>query len=123
MFYEGRLSTFQPISYLNEADLYVIRPFFYVTENNIIGYAKNLPVIHNDCPADKNTKREYVKNLLKEISHHIPTAKKLIHTALMHSERNNLIPPLEANVIAHKLKKEKKLKEKDKKKCDNLVAN
>ena len=127
MFFEGRLSTFHPVTYLNDADMHVIRPFFYVTENSIIGYAKNLPVIHNCCPADKNTKREYVKDLLKNISHEIPFAKQRIHSALMHSERNNLIPALEENIIAHNAKKEKKQAEREMKKqqnnSDKPVAN
>ena len=127
MFFEGRLSTFHPVTYLSDANIHVIRPFFYVTESNIVGFAKELPVIHNCCPADKNTKREYVKDLLKTISHEIPTAKQKIHSALMHSERNNLIPATEKNIIAYNLKQEKKQIEKElkkqKKDSNKLIAN
>ncbi len=104
MFFEGRLSTFHPTTFLSEANITVIRPFIYVTEKNIIGFSKNLPIVKNVCPADKNTNREYVKGLLTEISHTIPFAKNRIQTALMHSERNNLIPALEKNIEKHKIK-------------------
>ncbi len=94
MFYEGRLSTFEPKTYLDKVDAYVIRPLLYVREAQIIGASKNLPILHNYCPADKHTKREYVKNLLKQINKDAPNVVEKIHSALIHGERNNLIPEI-----------------------------
>ena len=94
MFYEGRLSTFEPKTYLDKVDAYVIRPLLYVREIQIIGASKNLPILHNCCPADKNTKREYVKDLLKQINKDVPNVVEKIHGALIHGERNNLIPEI-----------------------------
>lgn len=90
MFYESRLNTFLPKSHLTNQDLIVIRPMILVDEKDIISYAKNLPVIHNDCPADKHTKREYIKQLISSINKDVPQVKQHILSALMHPERNNL---------------------------------
>ncbi len=92
MFYEGRLSTFEPKTYLDKVNATVIRPLIYVREKQIIGASKDLPIIHNCCPADKHTKREYVKNLLKTINKDVPKVVEHIHGALIHGERNNLLP-------------------------------
>lgn len=116
MFFEGRLSTFQPVTYLSDVNLTIIRPFVFVNESQIISFTKDMPVIHNSCPADKHTKREYVKELLKTITKDIPFAKNRIHTALFHSERNNLIPPIEKNIEKHNDKERKKLERKNAKK-------
>lgn len=97
MFYEGRLSSFHPISYMDRTGLTVIRPLIYVEEKDIIGVVKrfNLPVMFNCCPANKNTQREYVKQLLNSIKKDIPFVKERIHGALIHPERYNLFDKIE----------------------------
>ena len=37
---------------------------------------ENLPVLHNPCPADKVTKREDVKKLIKQLEGQFPDLKK-----------------------------------------------
>ena len=91
MLYEGRLSTFHPITTLTRMDLSVIRPMIYVRERDVISFSKDKPILNNLCPADKHTKREYVKNLFKEIRKEIPFANDNVLNALTHPERNNLI--------------------------------
>ena len=95
MFYEGRLSTFGPKTHLDLVNATVIRPLMYVREKQIIGASKELPIIHNNCPADKHTKREYIKTLLKTINKDVPKLVEHIHSALIHGERNHLIPAIE----------------------------
>ena len=70
MFYEGRIYTFSPVSYLDRTDLYTIRPLIYVPEKGIINFSQKegLPIVISPCPADGNTKREKVKNLIYELS-------------------------------------------------------
>lgn len=67
LFYEARLSCFSAVTYLSRVDLTVIRPMLYIEEHMISSYAKraDLPVLHNPCPADKHTKREYMKQLIR----------------------------------------------------------
>lgn len=69
LFYEGRISCFMPVTYLDRMDITLIRPMLYVEERDVKGFAKrqNLPVMHNPCPTDKNSKREEIKNLLKHL--------------------------------------------------------
>jgi tRNA(Ile)-lysidine synthase TilS/MesJ len=90
LFFEGRMSTFAPTAYMDRSDISLIRPFIYIEEKNIISAAKRFPILNNPCPANKNTKREYIKNLLKTIGADIPFAQKRILSAITHPERNNL---------------------------------
>ena len=90
LFYEGRLSTFSPKSYLDRTGLTLIRPLIFAKEADIVSYAKDLPVVKSPCPANKNTKREYVKNVLRDISKEIPNVREMAFTAITHPERYNL---------------------------------
>ncbi len=88
--YEGRLSTFAPISYMNRTGVTLIRPLVYTEEKNIAALARNYPVTKSPCPADKATKREYMKNLVKSICKDIPFAKERMFSAIVNPERYNL---------------------------------
>lgn len=90
LFFEGRLSTFKPISYLSNTDLYVIRPLIYCDEDDIIKLEKDLPVLRNLCPADKHTERENAKGILKELNEIYPNSKEKIFNAIIHTDRYNL---------------------------------
>ena len=50
LFYEGRLNTFQPVSYMSRSNVTLIRPMIYIDERDIVGYVKNLPVCKNPSP-------------------------------------------------------------------------
>ncbi len=91
MLYEGRLSTFHPVTTLSRMDLTVIRPMIYMREYEVASFSKDKPILHNPCPADKHTKREYIKNLLKDIRKEIPFSSDNVLNALINPERNNLI--------------------------------
>ncbi len=84
LIYEGRFHTFSPNTYLDRTGLYVIRPMIYVNECDIIGFQNKyaLPVAKNPCPADGNTKRQYVKNLLIQLNHENPGVKDRIFHAI-----------------------------------------
>lgn len=90
LFYEGRLSTFSPITYLSNIDITVIRPMLYVNENIIKQSSKELPVIKNICPVNHLTKREDIKEIMKTFEKKIPNIKKQILNAIIHPERYNL---------------------------------
>ena len=102
MCFEGRLNTFAPKSFMSRTGIAVIRPMVFIDERDIAAYAKNLPVVHNPCPADKHTQREYMKTLLKKIQEDIPFAKDRITAAVMHPERYNLWDKAEEKFIADK---------------------
>ena len=52
LFYEGRLSCFQPVTYLDRTGITQIRPLLYCGENLIRHTAQRLelPVVENRCP-------------------------------------------------------------------------
>ncbi len=70
LIFEGRLNCFSPVSYLDRMDLTLIRPLMYVEEADIIGFAREngLPVMKNPCPADGNTRREEIKQMISELN-------------------------------------------------------
>ena len=69
LFYEGRIGCFQPITYLSNTDITLIRPMIYMPEKDVRYFAsKNeLPVVKSPCPADGNTEREEMKQLLHRL--------------------------------------------------------
>ncbi len=70
LLYNGRFHCFPPVTYLSRIDLTTIRPLMYVYERDIISFIRknNISPLKNTCPADGNTKREEIKNLIKELS-------------------------------------------------------
>lgn len=90
LMFEGRLSTFQPVSYMSRSDVTLIRPLVYVSERGIAGLAKTLPVCKNPCPADKRSQREEMKKLLKDVAVKYPDVSDRIANAVMHPDRYNL---------------------------------
>lgn len=82
--FEGRISCFSPVTYLDRMGVTLLRPFIYVPEADIKKFAKqtNLPVVKNLCPADGNTKRAYIKDLLTQLEHENHGVKQRLFTAL-----------------------------------------
>ena len=69
LFFEGRLGCFSPVTYLSRVGIKVIRPMIYMPEKDVRDFARKneLPVIESPCPADKNTQREEMKQLLHSL--------------------------------------------------------
>ena len=85
LIYEGRFFSFSPKTYLDRMDLTVIRPLMYVPEVDVKGFKNKyyLPIVKNPCPVDGITKREYVKNLLRQINLENPGAKTRMFHAII----------------------------------------
>lgn len=98
LFYEGRLSTFAPKSYLDKIDLTLIRPMIMIKEVDVITYSKDLPIVKSCCPANKLTKREYVKEVLRNVGKDIPNVRDMAFTAITHPERYNLFDKFENQI-------------------------
>lgn len=98
LFYEGRLSTFAPKSYLDKIDLTLIRPMIMIKECDVKSYSKQLPIVDSCCPANRFTKREFVKTSMNEISKEIPNIREMMFTALTHPERYNLFDKFERQI-------------------------
>ena len=84
LFYEGRLSCFQPVTYLDRTGITQIRPLLYCGEGMLRNAAErnHLPVAFNPCPADGNTKRQEVKELIKSLDKQYPGLKSRVFGAM-----------------------------------------
>ena len=84
MIYEGKFYTFPPVTKLDKTNLKVIRPLMYVLEADVIGFKNKyeLPVVKNPCPADGYTRREYTKQLIRQINQENPGVKKRFFHAI-----------------------------------------
>ncbi len=89
--YEGRVNCFSPVTYLDRKDITLIRPLIYAPEAYISGFARrfDLPVVRNKCPEDKRSKREYVKNLIRQLEKENPGFKTRLFTAIEGSHAGN----------------------------------
>lgn len=90
LFYEGRLSTFAPKSYMSRTNVTLIRPLVFVAERDIAAYTKDMPISKNPCPADKHTQREKMKDLLAYLRQTNPDISERFANAIMHPDRYNL---------------------------------
>ena len=69
LFFEGRIGCFSPRSYLSNRKITLIRPLIYAQEKDVRYFAgkAELPVCKSPCPADGNTEREEMKQLLARL--------------------------------------------------------
>lgn len=85
LLFEGRFYAFSPKTFLDRMQLTVIRPMMYVPEVDVIGFRNkyHLPVAKNPCPADGVTKREYAKNLVRQLNMENPGVKDRMFHAIV----------------------------------------
>ena len=88
----GRIASFSPKMHLERADITFIRPLINVRESDIIKLVKeeNLPVLGSGCPANMHTRREDMKNLLKDLYKKWPIAKDNLLTMLSNYEKEDV---------------------------------
>lgn len=88
LIFEGRFHSFSPRTYLDRMDLTVIRPMMFVDEADVIGFKNKyeLPVVKSRCPIDGHTKRQYAKDLVKELNQEHPGAKERMFTAILNGD-------------------------------------
>lgn len=85
LLYEGRLHSFSPVTHLSKMNITLIRPMIFINEADIIGFKNKveLPVVKNLCPLDGVTKRQYTKNLIKQLNYENPGVRQRIFTAIL----------------------------------------
>ena len=88
LFYEGRIHTFAPVTYLDKTALYSIRPLMLVPESDVAAFARAhaLPVLKSPCPVDGKTKREVIKNFIYDQEAHFDHFGDKIFTAILGSD-------------------------------------
>lgn len=95
LIYEGRVGCFSPVTYLDRSGITQIRPMIYVRERDTRGIARgeNLPVVVNPCPANGFTKREYTKDLIRQIEKETtPGLRKRLFHAIQYSNIDGWLP-------------------------------
>ncbi|MBO8129108.1 MAG: tRNA 2-thiocytidine(32) synthetase TtcA [Peptococcaceae bacterium] len=92
MIFAGQLKTFLPKTYLSNTGLTLIRPLVYVTEKTLASLREKegLPLIHNPCPYNGNTKREEMKDLVSSITQRYPDFYDKFLTSLQNVSFENL---------------------------------
>ena len=82
--FEGRISCFRPVTFLDRAGVTQIRPLIYAGEQKIanVAQALALPVVENPCPQDRTSKRWEIKQLLSGMSADYPDMKSKIFGAM-----------------------------------------
>jgi tRNA(Ile)-lysidine synthase TilS/MesJ len=82
LFYEGRFHTFHPKTLMSRTGITVIRPLVYLPESHVKHMLKtlSLPVVSSPCPANGETKRQEMKELMKKLRAIYPDAsERLLH--------------------------------------------
>lgn len=76
-FYNSRFQIYTPVTYLDRADITVIRPLIYCEQELMHKMVRqlSLPVVHNPCPANGQTKRTEVENWLLQTEQLFPHAR------------------------------------------------
>ena len=84
LLFEGRLSCFRPVTYLDRSGVTQIRPLIYAGEKKIANLAEQLqlPIVNNPCPMDSASKRAEIKTLLAAMSAQYPDIKSKVFGAM-----------------------------------------
>ena len=84
LLFEGRIGCFQPVTYLSRSDVTQIRPLLYVKEQQVRNVAAklDLPIVHNPCPANGETRRQEIKELIASLEGRYPDLKQKIFGAM-----------------------------------------
>ncbi|HIT72955.1 MAG TPA: tRNA 2-thiocytidine(32) synthetase TtcA [Candidatus Fimicola cottocaccae] len=87
LFYEGRINTFAPVSYLDRKKLYSIRPLMYVPEYEAKSFVtkSGISIVKNPCLADGNTKRQETKEFIASISKNYDNLPEKVFGAIQRS--------------------------------------
>jgi len=84
LFFEGRIGTFNPVTYLSRKGITMIRPLISTPEKEIKRLTRvlTLPIIKSPCPANGNTERENMKQYLRVFDQKHRNLYKRIMTAI-----------------------------------------
>lgn len=88
LFYGGKLGCFSPKSYLSRKELTLIRPMIFCEEAQLRSAANRnrLPIVKSRCPADGDTSRQEIKELLKTLEKTYPDLKAKVMGAMQRAD-------------------------------------
>lgn len=84
LFYEGRISCFEPVTYLDRSGVTQLRPMLYVGEQTVKNTVRrlDLPVVQSTCEHNGISKRDEIKTLISTLSATYPDLKNKIFRAM-----------------------------------------
>ena len=84
LFYTGSIHTFSPVSYMDRSQITLIRPLIYAPEKSIKAFVKrnNIEIMDKVCPMDGVSKREDIKNMIKDLKMDIPHIRSNLYGAI-----------------------------------------
>lgn len=84
LIFEGRVSCFRPVTYLDRSDVCQIRPMVYAGEQRIAEVCERLglPVVETSCPEDKESKRREIKGLITALQNDYPDIRAKVFGAI-----------------------------------------
>ena len=90
LFNGGTLDCFMPVTYLSRKDIYMIRPMIFARESDCARVVRkeNLPTVKSNCPADGNTERQEVKEMLHSLEKKYGDVRSKILGAMQRKEIN-----------------------------------
>jgi tRNA 2-thiocytidine biosynthesis protein TtcA len=92
IFYAGEISSMLPSQSFFQGKFSVIRPLAFVDEDVIVRFTreKDYPVFKNPCPSAKNSKRNEIKTILKQLYRNNRKVKGNIFRAMHHVKMDYL---------------------------------
>lgn len=87
LFYTGSISTFAPVSYMDRSKMTLIRPLIYAPEKDIRKFVKknDIEIMPKACPMDGVSKREDMKEMIKNMQVDIPHIRTNLYGAIRRS--------------------------------------
>ena len=76
---------------MSNSKITLIRPLYLTEESKIVSASKDMPILKSQCPADKDSKRKEVKELIKRLEKEIPDLRKRLEHAILTPEKYNLL--------------------------------
>lgn len=87
----GRIGCFSPVTYLEDKDMYLIRPLIFCPQSLITGEVRKsgLPVVKSKCPADGAGERKQMRELITELNRGYPKLREKIIGAMQRGSVDN----------------------------------
>ena len=91
LFNGGRIGCFSPVTYLDDKDIYLIRPLIFCSQSLIAGEVRKsgLPVVKSECPADKSGDRKKTRELITQLNREYPKLREKIIGAMQRGSVDN----------------------------------
>ena len=87
LFYAGSIHTFAPVTYMDKSKMTLIRPLIYAPEKYIRKFIRKseIEISPKCCPMDGVSKRESMKQLIKDMQIDIPRVRANLYGAIQRS--------------------------------------